>query len=287
VHVRIEFIPQIIVTERVPLSIGVSIVLYRTPVADISALVGELLEQGAERIYLIDNSPLTFDTFGAWTPPERVSIVRVGRNLGYGGGHNIAIYDSIRRHRYHLVSNPDIRLQPNVLPGLYAVMEERADVGLSMPEVVGPDGERHYLCKRSPSPLEYLPSWLGGKAWRAKRRAYFEMRDRSYDAEIEPECLSGCFMFLRASTLHKLGGFDERYFMYFEDFDLSRRVRQSARNLYYPAVRIMHEHRRGHRRSLRLLAIFGMSAWKFFNRWGWFENAASRDGRRPASTAHG
>lgn len=268
-------------------SLGVSIVLYRTSIAEIAVLVAQLLEQRAARIYLVDNSPLEFDTFGDWVPPERVTIIRTGLNLGYGGGHNIAIEDSIRRYRYHLVSNPDIRLGANVLPSLYAVMESRPEVGLSMPEVVGPDGELHHLCKRSPSPLNYLPAWLTGKARHARRRAHFEMRDCAYDREMDPQCLSGCFMFLRASTLHKVGAFDARYFMYFEDFDLSRRVRQSARNLYYPAVRITHEHRRGHRRSLRLLAIFGLSAWRFFNRWGWFENSASREGRRPASTAPG
>ena len=272
-----ELLSQAIVTQA-PLSLGVSIVLFRTPIAEVAALIGELLEQGAERIYLVDNSPLTFDTFGNWQPPQRVTIIRTGCNLGYGGGHNIAIYDSIRRHRYHLVSNPDIRLKANVLPLLHAVMEERSDVGLCMPEVVGPDGQRHYLCKRSPSPLNYLPSWLATASSRARRREYFEMRDRSYDREIEPECLSGCFMFLRAATLNKIGAFDERYFMYFEDFDLSRRMRQSARNLYYPVVQITHEHRRGHRRSLRLLVIFGRSAFRFFSKWGWFEPAASREG---------
>lgn len=271
--------------EQPALSLGVSIVLYRTAIAEIVALIDELFEQGAQRIYLVDNSPLSFNTFGSWLPPEQVTIIRTGLNLGYGRGHNIAIYDSIRRHRYHLVCNPDIRLMRNVLPGLYAVMEARAEVGLSMPEVVGTDGERHYLCKRSPSPLEYFPSWLLTKSSRAKRRAHFEMRDYSYDREIEPECLSGCFMFLRASTLHRIGDFDERYFMYFEDFDLSRRVRQSARNLYYPLVQVVHEHRRGHRRSLRLLAIFAMSAVRFFSKWGWFESVASREGRSlsPAS----
>jgi GT2 family glycosyltransferase len=260
------------------LSIGVSIVLYRTPVAEIELLIKELLEQGASRIYLVDNSPFTFDTFADWIPPESVTIIRTGLNLGYGSGHNIAIYDSIRRHRYHLVSNPDVRLGVGVLPALYALLEAQTDVGLSMPEVVGTDGQRHYLCKRSPSPLDYLSPRLLPATTRANRRSYFEMRDHSYEREMEPECLSGCFMFLRSSTLNDLGGFDDRFFMYFEDFDLSRRVRRVARNLYYPAVQVIHEHRRGHRRSLRLLGIFGLSAFRFFMKWGWFESAASRAG---------
>lgn len=262
-----------------PLSLGVSIVLYRTRVAEIQQLVEELIEQGAARVYLVDNSPPAFDTFGTWVPPERVTIIRVGRNLGYGGGHNIAIYDSIRHHRYHLVSNPDIHLGDSVLKTLYAVMESRTGVGLVMPEVVGPDEQRHYLCKRSPSPMDYLPSWLVSKTWRSRHRARLEMRDHNYNDELNPQCLSGCFMFLRSSLFERIDAFDERFFMYFEDFDLSRRVRSVADNLYYPFVRVIHEHRRGHRRSLRLLRIFGSSAFKYFNKWGWFESARSREGQ--------
>lgn len=260
------------------LPLGVSIVLYRTRVEEIEPLLHELLEQGAAIIYLVDNSPPSFEGFGTWTPPPRVILIRVRRNLGYGGGHNIPIWDSVARHRYHLVSNPDIRLGPGVLRALYEVMERRPEVGLVMPAVQGPDGQRHYLCKRAPTPLDYVPSWLAGKSWRAKRRAYFEMRDCSYDEELQPQCLSGCFMFLRGPLLRQLGGFDERFFMYFEDFDLSRRVRQLAQTLYYPRVHVIHEHRSGHRRSLRLLGIFASSALRYFNKWGWWEGRKSRAG---------
>jgi GT2 family glycosyltransferase len=260
------------------LSVGVSIVLYRTHVREIEPLVQELLQQGASRIYLVDNSPLSFDTFGKATLPELVTTIRVGRNLGYGAGHNIAIQDSIRHHRYHLVSNPDIRLAGGVLRGLHAVMDARPDVGLVMPEVVGPDGSRHHLCKRAPSPLDYVPSWLAPQTWRARRRAHLEMRDSNYDSELSPQCLSGCFMFLRSSVVARSGAFDERFFMYFEDFDLSRRIGSVARNLYYPSVRVIHEHRSEHRRSLRLLAAFGSSAVKYFGKWGWLESPESRAG---------
>jgi GT2 family glycosyltransferase len=107
------------------------------------------------------------------------------------------------------------------------------------------------------------------------------MLDHSYDHELQPECLSGCFMFLRSEVLARIGGFDERFFMYFEDFDLSRRVRKASGTLYYPRVGIVHEHRSGHRRSLRLLRIFATSALLYFNKWGWWESRESRNGARP------
>jgi GT2 family glycosyltransferase len=269
------------------LSIGVSIVLYRTRVGEIQELIDGLLEQGAAHLYIVDNSPLSFDTFGAWNAPARVSIVRHGRNVGYGSGHNIPMRDSIARHDYHLVCNPDIRLGAGTLPSLFALMQARGDVGLVMPEVVGPDGGRHYLCKRAPSPLNYLPGWLLTRRARERLRHQFEMRDHDYDEEFEVECLSGCFMFLRSAALQRAGVFDERFFMYFEDFDLSRRMRTIGRNLYYPRARIVHEHRSEHRRSLRLLLVFAMSAARYFTKWGWFEARKSRAGLRSTSMPTG
>lgn len=265
-------------TERPLTSIGVSIVLYRTPVRVIDKLVQDLLEQGATTVYLVDNSPLSFPTFEDWTPPDGVKVIRLGKNVGYGAGHNVAIRESVRVHDYHLISNPDIHLRPNLLQGLKAVLDSRLDVGLVMPEVVGPDGVRHYLCKRAPSPLDYIPAAILPRSWYQRRRSYYEMRDRSYDHEFEVECLSGCFMFFRSQILIETGGFDEGYFMYFEDFDLSRRSRMLARNLYYPAVRVVHEHQREHGRSWRLRWIFARSALRYFLRWGWLESAVSREG---------
>ena len=260
------------------LPIGVSIVLYRTPVAKIEPLLQEFLQQGAARIYLIDNSPLSFDPFEGWQPHERITTIRLGKNLGYGRANNIAIRDSILRHQYHVISNPDIRLQSHALSNLLALLESRPEIGLAMPQIIGPDGARHYLCKRAPSPVDFVPQSLVPQAWRGRRRAHYEMRDCSYDDQLEVECLSGCFMFARSSVLQAIGGFDERFFMYMEDFDLSRRARRVARNLYHPNATVIHEHARGHRHSLRLLWAFGVSLVRYFSKWGWFEGRESRRG---------
>jgi GT2 family glycosyltransferase len=255
------------------LSLGVSIVLYRTPVQEVEALLAQLFSQGAARIYLVDNSPRSFDTFGDWVPPERVVVIRTGLNLGYGGGHNIAIEDSVRRHEFHLICNPDIALGPGVLPTLVDVLAARRDAGLCMPKVVGTDGQLHYLCKRSPVAFDYIATLLSGTRWGARRRAEFEMRHRDYESEMQVQCLSGCFMFFRSRVLQRLNAFDDRFFLYFEDFDLSRRAAALAHNIYFPGVHVVHGHARGHRYSFRLRYIFVRSALRYFNKWGWFASS--------------
>jgi GT2 family glycosyltransferase len=253
-----------------PFSLGVSIVLYRTPVSEIEALLEQVFAQGAARVYLVDNSPRSFETFKGWTPPERVSVIRTGMNLGYGSGHNIAIDDSVLRHDFHLICNPDIELGDGTLPALLDLLTARPSVGLCMPKVIGTDGQTHHLCKRSPVLLDFVATLVPTTRWGARRRADFEMRDRDYESEMQVPCLSGCFMFFRSETLQRLGGFDDRFFLYMEDFDLSRRAAGLAENIYYPRVHVVHGHARAHRHSLRLRFVFMQSAYLYFNKWGWF-----------------
>jgi GT2 family glycosyltransferase len=259
------------VTDPGTLSIGVSIVLYRTPVTAITELLQQLLTQGARIVYVIDNSPKDFDAFKDWVPPPRVIVISTRRNLGYGRANNLAIRDSVRKHAYHLVCNPDVFLGPDTLGQLYSLLESRPDIGLCGPQVVGTDGQRHHLCKRLPSPLDLVIRRFAPSSWFASQRAYYEMRDQSYDRPMEPPFLSGCFMFFRSSVLSQLDGFDERYFLYIEDLDLSRRAAAIARNLYAPDIQIVHVEGRGAYKSLRLLRYFGVSVLRYFNKWGWFE----------------
>jgi GT2 family glycosyltransferase len=255
------------------LSLGVSIVLYKMPVAEILPLVQDLLTQRARLVYLIDNSPPGFDAFAGWTPPDRVLTVSTRRNLGYGRAHNLAIRDSVRRHVYHLVSNPDITLGEHTLRALIEMMERRREVGLCMPRIVGVDGSLQYLCKLAPSPVDFFIRQVAPEYWFQRRRAKFEMRvePTSYEREMSPEYMTGCFMFFRSSTLAAIDGFDERYFMYLEDLDISRRAKRIAANLYYPHESIVHVHQKGSHRSLRLFLYIAASAFKYFSKWGWFE----------------
>ena len=253
------------------LPLGVSIVLYCTPVSAIEKLLQQLLSQGAQLIYLIDNSPKELDAFKGWVPPARVVTVSTRKNLGYGRANNLAIRDSVRRHAYHLICNPDVSLGPDTLTRLYQLLESRPDIGLCGPRIVGTDGQLHHLCKRLPSPMDLAIRRFAPSSWFAAQRAYYEMRDHSYERPMEAPFLSGCFMFFRSTVLSRLDGFDERYFLYIEDLDLSRRAATIARNLYVPEVQIVHVAHRGAYKSLRLLRYFSVSVFRYFNKWGWFE----------------
>jgi GT2 family glycosyltransferase len=77
-------------------------------------------------------------------------------------------------------------------------------------------------------------------------------------------------MFLRAGALKEIGLFDESFFMYPEDIDLTRRMHARYRTVFYPEVQVIHEHAKGSYLNKKLLYIHMVNMIKYFNKWGWF-----------------
>lgn len=179
----------------------------------------------------------------------------LAENRGFGHGHNAALRFGIAEH-YHLVMNPDLYLDREALVQAVRRMEAERTVGLLVADVRGEDGVRHHLCKRDPTFFDmmlrgFAPGWI--RSAFSDRMARMEMRDRDYDQEIpDVEYPTGCFMFFRSSAFRTVNGFDERYFMYVEDADIGRRIRQHASILYAPSVRVVHRWARGTHRSWKL-----------------------------------
>jgi GT2 family glycosyltransferase len=90
--------------------------------------------------------------------------------------------------------------------------------------------------------------------------------DLTYNAPV----LSGCFTLLNLKAIQEVGLYDDKYFMYFEDWDLSRRMHKKYKTLYYPKVSVYHEYESGANKNARLFIIFIKSAVTYFNKWGWF-----------------
>lgn len=193
-------------------------------------------------------------------------------NVGYGRGHNLAIERAASR--YHLVLNPDIDLDRQALIRAVEFFESHSQVGLVTPRIGDGAGHIQYLCRRYPTLLDlfvrgFLPARL--RRFFARRLARYEMHDLINERDIvwDPPIVSGCFMFFRTSVLKKLAGFDPRYFLYFEDYDLSLRTHEVARIAYLPVVRVQHHGGGAARKGSAHIRMFMASAYKFFNRFGW------------------
>jgi GT2 family glycosyltransferase len=232
-------------------------------------------------VLLVDNGPQATEgrkldrllTAAAATAPAGLRLARLGsgHNMGFGGGHNLAF--EAGSCEFHLVLNPDVELAEQALDAALQFMDAHPECGVLVPAIVGDGGEPEYLCKRYPSVLDLLlrgfaPRWL--RARFARRLAHYEMRDLIADVPVwQPPIVSGCFMLLRAPLLAQLRGFDTRYFLYFEDFDLSLRAARHTRIAYVPTVRVVHHGGYAASKGLRHILLFGRSAVTFFNSHGW------------------
>jgi GT2 family glycosyltransferase len=96
------------------------------------------------------------------------------------------------------------------------------------------------------------------------------MRASGYDKVMDVPYLSGCFMFFRTEALREVGLFDERFFLYPEDIDITRRMRRKFRTVYYPEVSIIHQHAHSSYENFHMLWIHMFNMIKYFNKWGWF-----------------
>jgi len=251
--------------------ITASIVFYKTDINQaIGAIKCVLSTSNILKLILVDNSPDDrLSTFASLD--DRVVYIFNPSNPGFGAGHNMAIRKSIEsKVKYHVVLNADINFEQGVLETLYTYMEANPDVGHVMPKVLYPDGEIQYLCKLLPTPMDLIfRRFVPFKHWKEKRNKSYELRFTGYQNEMEAPYLSGCFMFLRVSALEEIGLFDEKYFMYPEDIDLTRRMNEKYRTMFYPSVYIIHAHGKESYKNIIMLGIHIWNIIKYFNKWGW------------------
>ena len=253
------------------LRITASVVLYNTSEYQLKRLL-DCIERSSVRpvVYLIDNSPMPLN-FSCFRLPW-VVYMKAGTNGGYGAGHNIAFRQAIDHAEFHFVLNPDVYFGPYELEKMVSFMEQHPAIGQLMPKVSYPDGSPQFLCKLLPTPVDLLTRRFAFGPLRqlmCKRLERFELRFTGYSQVMDVPFLSGCFMLFRTAALRDIGLFDERFFVYAEDIDMTRRMHAQFRTVFYPDACIIHDHARQSYKSKRALWIHVQNLVRYFNKWGW------------------
>ena len=256
--------------------IRASIVTYRTDPAELRRCIGALNAAGVTRVAVVDNSP--DDSLRAVVAELGASYTHRPDNPGYGAAHNIELRRSLADAdtAYHLVINSDVWFEPDTIRLIVAEMDRRGGIGQLIPRTFYPDGREQEVVRLLPTPFDlFVRRFLPKALTRARDRRYL-LAFRDHSRELDVPYHQGSFMFLRTSALRSVGLFDERFFMYPEDIDLTRRINREYLTLYWPGARIVHAHRAASYKSLRMTLVHTVNMMRYFNKWGWFFDSERR-----------
>ena len=219
-------------------------------------------------VYLVDNASPdgALQQLKEAPLPACVQLCPQEKNRGYGAGHNAVLpeLDS----RYHAVVNPDIQLTEDSLSLLADWMDAHPDVAIATPRLLYPDGQPQYTAKRRPAVLPLLARQLRLKALKRYEDHYL-MLDEDLARPQEITFCSGSFFVIRTELYRQMGGFDEGYFMYVEDADITQKALQYGRAMYWPGTAVIHTwHRDAHRKPRQFFWQL-RSMLRYFRKWGW------------------
>ncbi len=247
--------------------VSACMVLYNS-----GACVGEALRclaRSREKVelYVVDNRPSSPDAGFLRVEFPSAHYYPQKRNIGFGRGNNVVLPHL--HSRYHLLLNPDVSFDPELIHSMCDYLDHHSDVVILSPKVLNQDGSEQFLPRRRPT-VRYL---LGGRLEKHGRiferwRREYTMADESVTKPIDVEFATGCFLMIRTHAFRKIRGFDPRFFLYQEDSDLALKALQLGRVVYHPDMCITHAWRRDSARRLRLTFRHMWSTAQFFWKWG-------------------
>lgn len=252
--------------------ISASIVLYNTSLDQLELVINSFNPSKLRILFVVDNSPkknkkieLLMNKF------KFTNYIFTNKNNGYGAGHNIAIKKAIEVNtQYHVVLNPDLKFDSMIIDKIADFMDSNNDIAQVMPKILDGNGNIQYLCKLIPSPIDLILKRFLPKSIFKKNAFRYQLKFADYQRKMNVPYLSGCFMFFRTSAFNKVGLFDERFFMYPEDIDITRRMHKIYMTVYYPDVTVIHNHSAESYKTIKMLIVHTFNIIKYFNKWGWF-----------------
>lgn len=256
------------------MNISYSIVLYNNSLEQVKKLFKNIFEMTPNEIeydlYVVNNSASHGILVSLLNDIElsnkHVHIISPLKNVGFGAGHNLAIKEI--RSDYHIIVNPDIEIPNDKQVRKMLQHMKKNNISLLSPLIKYPDGKIQMLVKRNPTFFDLLIRFLGTEIF-PKRQAWFSYMSDGYKKEHKGSNFPGSFLIFSTSVLKQIGGFDERYFLYMEDADISRTMAKHGKAVFYPDAFVYHELQRDNRTTFRGVLEMSLSVVKYFNKWGW------------------
>ena len=252
----------------------ISVVVYKPKIEQLRQTLRSLEKSNLKlKVAIFDNSQEPLDVRDL-NISYAVDYFCSKKNLGFGHAHNQNIKKYVDQAPYVLILNPDVYFDPYLLNELLARMSADPAIGACIPRICHPQGHLQVVNRRLPRPIDFAISFVSHKlrtdVFKTQKYLHYQIADLDMSKPFVCPTISGCFMLFRGSVLKEVQGFDERFFLYVEDTDLSRRVSEKYKIVVFSDLVAFHHWSRGAYRSPKLFFTFIRSIASYFTKWGWF-----------------
>ncbi|MDR2587678.1 MAG: glycosyltransferase family 2 protein [Coriobacteriales bacterium] len=251
-------------------NISASIVTFNN-VAQVSGLL-DSMQRYADlqelELFVIDNasSDGTAELLSNHYP--WVKLLSNTQNRGFGAAHNQVL--PLLPSRYHVLINPDIVFTEDALTPLFSYLDEHPETAMITPRILNSDGSEQKLPKLQPRPRYVVARRFEQRfAWAKRLCSEYVRADEDFTEPTEIENCTGSFCVIRTEIFRQINGFDECFFLYFEDNDLSLRAHEHGNLIFYPQAAVVHHYRREAMSSTRAFLRQIRSMLHYFNKHGW------------------
>lgn len=219
-------------------------------------------------LYIFDNSPK--DSYKDIFQGENVFYFHQNDNIGFAAANNYILNKVKGKYPIHLLINPDVVFEEGTVEKLVDYLLANKSIKQIIPQIKNPDQSIQFTYKVFPRPMDLFARRFLPSKYNYKRNAELSLTHSLNGKVEEIPFMSGCFMMFKTEVLEEVGLFDERFFLYLEDLDFSWRISRKFKSVYYPSAKIIHKHKKGSYKHLKLLRHHIVSTIKFYNKYGWF-----------------
>lgn len=195
---------------------------------------------------VVDNGSQTEFKLDSHEKKDKIMVLRSGENLGFAAGYNMGIREALNQKAdYILILNNDTEVHPDMLKNLQQTLQSDPRIGVTVPKIYFAKGREFHKDRYKENELGKVIWYAGGFTdWKNIRSVHLgvdEVDHGQYDKTGETDFATGCCVLFKREVLEKVGLFDERYFLYFEDADLSERIKKAGYKIYYvPRAHMVH-----------------------------------------------
>lgn len=242
------------------ISLLISIVVYNTEICILERLFRSILVASGK----VQVSVVVFDNGFGFQVEELCNnysyrYIKSEQNLGFGKGHNHAIFNSSIHADFLLILNPDVILEPDTLLRSCQYMYENRNIAALSPLLFNVDNSPQIVCREYPTLLKVAYRFL------FQKRSY-RIIDRNKILNVD--ALHGACLFVRYEYFISVGGFAPDYFLYLEDIDLCRKLKKYGDIIFFPHASAIHFLNKESSRNLKLFFIHLQSFYIYFKKWG-------------------